>query len=142
VTDVVQAHVLTDGVFPGEKPAREGSLMTATRCELGVSCTTLSQLHFRVGGVAISGYEMLKALAGVRSHEHREWLPIVDNSQNMPELEQAMMDALRRHAGAHGILIRGHGLYTWGGDLEEANRHLEAILVCATGPGTGRSRIR
>jgi methylthioribulose-1-phosphate dehydratase len=84
---------------------------------------------------------MLKALAGVRSHEHREWLPIVDNSQNMPELEQAMMDALRRHAGAHGILIRGHGLYTWGGDLEEANRHLEAILVCATGPGTGRSRI-
>jgi hypothetical protein len=28
-----------------------------------------------------------------------------------------------------------------GGDLEEANRHLEAILVCATGPGTGRSRI-
>jgi methylthioribulose-1-phosphate dehydratase len=89
--------------------------------------TTLSQLYFRDGGVAISGYEMLKALAGVRSHGHREWLPIVDNSQNMPELQQSMTDTLRRHAGVHGILIRGHGLYTWGGDLEEANRHLEAI---------------
>ncbi len=89
--------------------------------------TTLSQLHFRDGGITISGYEMLKALAGVRSHEHREWIPIVDNSQNMLELQQTMTDALRRHAGVHGILIRGHGLYSWGCDLEEANRHLEAI---------------
>jgi methylthioribulose-1-phosphate dehydratase len=89
--------------------------------------TTLSQLYFGDGGIAISGYEMLKALAGVKSHEHREWLPIVDNSQNMPELQQAMTDILKRHSGVHGILIRGHGLYTWGGDLEEANRHLEAI---------------
>jgi methylthioribulose-1-phosphate dehydratase len=89
--------------------------------------TTLSQLHLRDGGVAISGYEMLKALAGVSSHEHREWLPIVENSQNMPALEGAITDLLRREAGAHGVLIRGHGLYTWGSDLEEAIRHLEAL---------------
>jgi len=89
--------------------------------------TTLSQLYFRNGGIAISGYEMLKALAGVRNHEHREWLPIVDNSQDMSELQQAMTNVLGRRAEVHGILIRGHGLYTWGSDLEEANRHLEAI---------------
>jgi methylthioribulose-1-phosphate dehydratase len=89
--------------------------------------TTLSQLHLRDGGVAISGYEMLKALAGVNSHEHREWLPIVENSQNMPALERAITDVLRREAGAHGVLIRGHGLYTWGCNLEEASRHLEAL---------------
>jgi methylthioribulose-1-phosphate dehydratase len=98
--------------------------------------TALSQLHFSDGGVAISGYEMLKALAGVSSHEHREWLPIVDNSQNMPALQHAIQDALRRHAGVHGILIRGHGLYTWGSDLEEANRHLEALEFLLEVTGT------
>jgi len=98
--------------------------------------TTLSQLHFRDGGVAISGYEMLKALAGVSSHEHREWLPIVENSQNMPALERAISDVLRRESGAHGILIRGHGLYTWGCDLEAASRHLEALEFLMEVTGT------
>jgi methylthioribulose-1-phosphate dehydratase len=98
--------------------------------------TTLSQLHFRDGGVVISGYEMLKALAGVSSHEHREWLPIVENSQDMLVLEHAIADALRRNAGVHGILIRGHGLYTWGRDLEEANRHLEALEFLMEVTGT------
>ena len=98
--------------------------------------TTLSQLHFRYGGIAISGYEMLKALAGVRSHEHREWLPILENSQDMLALEHAIRDVLRRDAGVHGILIRGHGLYTWGCDLEEANRHLEALEFLMEVTGT------
>jgi len=98
--------------------------------------TTLSHLHFQDGGVAISGYEMLKALAGVSSHEHREWLPIVDNSQNMAALEHAIADVIRRDAGVHGILIRGHGLYTWGCDLEEANRHLEALEFLLEVTGT------
>lgn len=98
--------------------------------------TTLSQFHSRDGGVAISGYEMLKALAGVSSHEHREWLPIVENSQNMAVLARAITDVLRRDAGAHGILIRGHGLYTWGCDLEEANRHLEALEFLMEVTGT------
>jgi len=98
--------------------------------------TTLSQLHFQDGGVVIGGYEMLKALAGVNSHEHREWLPIVENSQNMPALEHAITDVLRRDAGVHGVLIRGHGLYTWGCDLEEANRHLEALEFLLEVTGT------
>jgi methylthioribulose-1-phosphate dehydratase len=37
------------------------------------------------GGVEIEGYEMLKGLDGVRTHEHREWLPILENSQDMNE---------------------------------------------------------
>ena len=32
----------------------------------------------RDGGLAIEGYEMLKGLDGVATHEHREWIPIVD----------------------------------------------------------------
>src|SRR4051812_8368674 len=29
-------------------------------------------------GLEIGGYEMLKGLDGVETHEHREWIPIVD----------------------------------------------------------------
>lgn len=36
--------------------------------------TILSDLHARDRGFAIEGYEMLKGLEGVTTHEHREWL--------------------------------------------------------------------
>src|SRR5437764_5603988 len=34
-------------------------------------------------GIAIEGHEMLKGLDGITTHEHREWLPMIDNSQDM-----------------------------------------------------------
>src|SRR5215213_8714475 len=48
--------------------------------------TILSDLYARDGGVTLEGYEMLKGLEGVPTHEHSEWLPIIDNTQDMPEL--------------------------------------------------------
>ena len=39
-------------------------------------------------GIALEGYEMLKGLDGVRTHEHSEWLPILENSQDMIELDR------------------------------------------------------
>lgn len=76
-------------------------------------------------GVAIEGHEMLKGLAGITTHEHREWLPVIDNSQDMPGLAQAVEHRLREQPQAHGFLLRRHGLYTWGRDLAEAMRHIE-----------------
>jgi methylthioribulose-1-phosphate dehydratase len=89
--------------------------------------TLLSDVHAAAGGFAIEGYEMLKGLDGVRTHEHREWLPIVDNDQDVPRLAAAARVELDRHPGAHGFLIRRHGLYTWGADLREAVRHVEIL---------------
>jgi methylthioribulose-1-phosphate dehydratase len=42
---------------------------------------------------------------------------------------------LNRLPNTHGVLLRGHGLYTWGQDLREAKRHLEILefLVEAVG---------
>lgn len=92
-----------------------------------VSSTLLSQRHSLAGGIAIEGFEMLKGLEGVATHQHREWLPIVENSQDMAELSAAITAALERNPSVHGILLRGHGLYTWGKGLEEAKRHVEII---------------
>ena len=77
--------------------------------------------------VAIEGYEMLKGLAGVMSHEHRELVPIVDNDQNMPRLAMRVGETLERHPDAHAFLLRRHGLYTWGDTLTDAERHVEIL---------------
>jgi len=87
--------------------------------------TMLSELHASDGGLTLSGFEMLKGLEGVRTHQHAEWLPIVDNDQDMVRLSQRVETVLQERPGTHGFLLRGHGLYTWGDDLAQARRHIE-----------------
>jgi methylthioribulose-1-phosphate dehydratase len=87
--------------------------------------TVLSSVHASQGGVALEGYEMLKGLDGVRTYQHREWLPILENSKDMIELAQRVSKTLRDFSGIHGFLLRGHGLYTWGASLQQAKRHVE-----------------
>lgn len=72
----------------------------------------------------IQGHELLKALPGVTSHEAAVSIPIVENSQNMAEIEGAIMPRLGE---APAYLIRGHGLYGWGRDIGEAERVIEAL---------------
>ena len=87
--------------------------------------TILSDVYAGAGGIRIEGYEMLKGLQGVRTHEHAEWLPIVENSQDMPALAETIGETLNKHRDAHGFLLRRHGLYTWGENLAQAKRHIE-----------------
>jgi methylthioribulose-1-phosphate dehydratase len=87
----------------------------------------LSDACFDLGGVAIEGHEMLKGLRGVETHEHDEFLPIIENSQDMQELAGKVGRALDSNPAAHGFLLRRHGLYTWGSDLNEAKRQIEIL---------------
>ena len=89
--------------------------------------TILSDLHASRGGLAIQGYEMLKGLEGVSTHDHREWVPIVDNDQDMVRLSGVVRSTLTEHPNAHAFLLRGHGLYTWGRSVAEAERHVEIL---------------
>jgi methylthioribulose-1-phosphate dehydratase len=78
-------------------------------------------------GLAIEGYEMLKGLGGVGTHQHREWLPILDNTQDWTAAVPQVEAVLAEQPAAHGFLIRRHGLYTWGRDLAEAKQHVEIL---------------
>lgn len=89
--------------------------------------TVVSGTHAPEGGIALEGYEMLKGLEGVRTHEHREWLPILENSQDMAELAERVSKTLEEGPGIHGFLLKEHGLYTWGASLHEAKRHVEIL---------------
>ena len=118
------------------KPSDESPLHLRIVQELGAGAvlhthsiwnTILSDHYAAGGGVAIEGYEMLKGLQGVNTHEHSEWLPIIENSQDMLALADTIGDTLKQHQHAHGLLLRRHGLYSWGKDLVQAKRHVEIL---------------
>jgi methylthioribulose-1-phosphate dehydratase len=92
-----------------------------------VWATLLSDARAPEGGVRLSGWEMLKGLSGVKTHEHQEWVPIVENSQDYAHLSEEVTAALRAHPACHAVLLRGHGLYAWGRDVDEARRHVEIL---------------
>ena len=87
--------------------------------------TILSDRFFEQGTIEIEGYEMLKGLSGVTTHEHRERVPIVENSQDYVALAHVIENVIRDNRGLHGIYLRRHGLYTWGETVTEARRHVE-----------------
>jgi methylthioribulose-1-phosphate dehydratase len=50
----------------------------------------------------------------------------------MPELVAQVNAWIESGKPLHAYLINGHGIYTWGHDMAEARRHLEALefLLC------------
>ncbi|TZF90050.1 methylthioribulose 1-phosphate dehydratase [Cognatilysobacter lacus] len=94
--------------------------------------TVASRLYARRGSIRLEGYELLKAFIGNSTHDMAIDLPVLPNSQDMPELA-AQVEALLDAGPLWGYLIEGHGLYAWGRDMPEARRHLEAfefLLAC------------
>jgi methylthioribulose-1-phosphate dehydratase len=89
--------------------------------------TVLSDQHASDGGIAIEGFEMLKGLEGVATHLHREWMPIIENDQDMDRLAGAVRQTLSSQPACHAFLLRRHGLYTWGRTLPDAVRHVEIV---------------
>ncbi len=89
--------------------------------------TLLSDRHCAARGLAVEGYEMLKGLQGVATHEHCEWMPILENDQDMERLAGRVRTALIEYPASHAFLLRRHGMYTWGETLSQAVRHVEIV---------------
>ena len=75
--------------------------------------------------IEIEGYEMLKGLSGIPTHEHTERVPIIPNSQDYLALAGDIEKVLRAQTDIHGFYLHRHGLYTWGETIAEARRHVE-----------------
>jgi methylthioribulose-1-phosphate dehydratase len=103
--------------------------------------TLLSDVFAPAEAVPLEGFEMLKGLRGVHTHEHREILPIFENCQDIAQLAQRVDARLRDDPAVHGFLIRRHGMYTWGQDLAEAKRHAEVLEFLLEVLGRSRSRV-
>jgi len=137
------------GVIEGSGgPSAETALHVLLARVLGASAvldthsvwsTILSEHYADARGLWIEGYEMLKGLEGVKSHTHREWVPILENDQNIARLADVVEAKLAQCPNVHGFLLRRHGLYTWGASLEQAKRHLEILEFLFE--VTGRTQI-
>jgi methylthioribulose-1-phosphate dehydratase len=120
---------------PGRKPSaetglhlqlyRRDSAIGAVLHTHSLPATLLSRLS--PGGVVLEGYEVLKALPGVATHEVRLEVPVFPNDQDIPRLAARVEAYMREHSGLHGYLIEGHGFYTWGNTVADARRHMEAF---------------
>lgn len=108
--------------------------------------TILSAADLEDGAVVIEGFEMLKGLRGIASHDTCAQLPIFENTQDMPDLASRIRERFGRLEWAaagrpplHGFLLARHGLYTWGHDLAEARRHVEILEFLLE--AVGRTRM-
>ena len=89
--------------------------------------TVASRLFADRGVVRFEGWELQKAIAGTTTHESVLEVPVFANAQDMRVLVRAVDAWLDAGKPLHGYLIDGHGIYTWGRDMPETRRHLEAF---------------
>jgi methylthioribulose-1-phosphate dehydratase len=140
--DLMMCDLDGAAVDAGLKPSAEAALHTALYRQdaaIGavlhthsVTATVLSRAL--ANDLVVSGYEMQKAFRGIRSHEEALTIALFENTQDMDELAAAVVGRLASGTlPAPGFLVRGHGLYAWGADLAEAQRHVEGfefLLAC------------
>lgn len=120
------------------QPSAETLLHTTIARVTGASCilhthtawNTVVSIRETRSSLKLTGFEMLKGLQGVKTHEHEEEVPVFENSQDMPVLARKVSARkvsarMRKQPNLHGFLLRGHGLYTWGSSVAEARRHVE-----------------
>ena len=89
--------------------------------------TLLSDHFFEQGGFDIEGFEMLKGLEGIKTHEHSHWIPVFENTQDIPMLADKVRERLDdpMEPMTHGFLIRKHGHLYVGKRRFSARRHIE-----------------
>lgn len=114
-------HVQLYRLFPHAGAVLHGHSVAGTVLSMAISGAS----------IALAGYELLKAFEGQDTHDASLDLPIFDNDQDIPRLCAA---AEPRLPGCRlGYLIRGHGAYVWGPDIDTALARLEGLeflLAC------------
>jgi methylthioribulose-1-phosphate dehydratase len=87
--------------------------------------TVLSRLDS--GPCVLRGYELLKALPGIDTHDCEVVIPNFANDQDIGRLARQVDAWMDAHGPVPGYLIGGHGFYTWGDSVDAALRHVEAL---------------
>jgi methylthioribulose-1-phosphate dehydratase len=88
---------------------------------------TLLSDRYGVAGFTIEGFEMLKGLEGIATHEVRKDVEVFANDQDIARLASKVRPRIHDTSRplTHGFLIERHGMYTWGRDIAAARRHVE-----------------
>jgi len=92
-----------------------------------IGATVLSRYLKGKASLALKGYELQKALSGQTTHETTLDIPIFENTQDIASLAKKTTVYFEQNKQVPAYIIRGHGLYTWGEDMNECLRHIEAL---------------
>ncbi|NWG46485.1 MAG: methylthioribulose 1-phosphate dehydratase [Alphaproteobacteria bacterium] len=85
--------------------------------------SVLSRLEEGQGALRLAGWELLKAIEGVTTHDTVLDVPLYPNTQDMV----SFAERLRPAPGVPAVVLSGHGMYAWGRSPESALRHAEAL---------------
>ncbi len=138
--DVIEVGLDGRALHPVHRPSAE----TLLHCQIyrerpdgavlhghSVAATVLS-LETDAPELRFSGYELLKVFEGQSTHDATLRLPVFDNDQDIARLSRTVAPHLS--GCTMGYLLRGHGVYVWGRDMEQALARLEGLeflLACA-----------
>ncbi|MGQ0529361.1 MAG: methylthioribulose 1-phosphate dehydratase [Panacagrimonas sp.] len=89
-----------------------------------IANTVLSRAH---ASIRLSGYELLKLLPGIQTHDVTVEVPVFENDQDIPRLAAKVDAWMKRHPQVPAYLIAGHGLYAWGHNVAQARHRVEAL---------------
>lgn len=116
------------------KPSYETALHTqiyrrdpAAGCVLHTHSVAGTILSRKGEDIRMSGYELLKVLPGVRSHDVEVVVPVVGNDQDVPALAGRIDQMMEKNPFSGAYLIAGHGLYAWGESVASARWRIEAL---------------
>ncbi len=136
--DIITVDFSGRSLTPGKKPSAE----TLLHCQIyalwpdvgsvlhghSVPATALTMARPEATAIQLEGYEILKAWSdAVTTHEVSVALPVIDNDQDMPRLAARLQPLLEAGRAPIGYVLRGHGIYVWGADVNAALYRLEAL---------------
>lgn len=118
--------------------ARKASYETLLHCQLyrhdariggvlhthSVANTVLSRRFERI---RLAGYELLKLLPGIETHEAVVEVPVFENDQDIPRLAARVDAHMKANPATPAYVIAGHGLYAWGATVAQARWRVEAL---------------
>jgi methylthioribulose-1-phosphate dehydratase len=84
----------------------------------------ISELFFKDDKVTLQGMELIKGL-NIWEENAAIDVPIVENYADIPKLAAEI--GKRIDPRVPGVLIRNHGIYAWGENVQAAKRHVQAF---------------
>jgi methylthioribulose-1-phosphate dehydratase len=84
-------------------------------------------LSLQLPAIRLAGYELLKLLPGISTHDAVVEVPVFTNDQDIPRLAATVDAHMKRHPQMPAYVIAGHGLYAWGADVAQARWRVEAL---------------
>lgn len=120
------------------EPGRKASYETLLHCQLyrhapQIGCVLHTHsiantlLSLRQSSVVLAGYELLKLLPGISTHDTRVEIPVFANDQDIAALAAQVDAHMKQHPQVPAYLIAGHGLYAWGDTVAQARHRVEAL---------------